>query len=82
MDLSRGESLKVTLSDGHAVNVRLIAASVTKDSIRGSVRSAQVDVEIDGRRIALEAANIICRSQSSRCPVTGTVNANTDHMGA
>jgi hypothetical protein len=45
VDLNRGESQRVTLSDGSAVNVRLIAASATKDTIREAVRSAQADVE-------------------------------------
>ena len=82
VDLNRGESQKVTLSDGKAVNVRLIALSATKDSIRDAVRSAQVDVEIDGRRVTVQCAEyhlpVTVGQVQIDCPVTGGVNANTD----
>ena len=82
VDLNRGESQKVTLSDGRAVNVRLIAASATKDSIRDAVRSAQIDVEIDGRRMTLRCGEyhlpVTVGHVQIDCPVTGALNANTD----
>lgn len=82
VDLNRGESQKVTLSDGKAVNVRLIAASATKDSIRDALRSAQVDVEIEGRRMTLPCGEyhlpLTVGSVQIDCPVTGAVGANTN----
>src|SRR5215469_7338424 len=82
VDLNRGESQKVTLSDGTTVNVRLVGASAMRDSIRDAVRSAQVDVEIDGRRVTLECAEyhlpVTVGHVQIDCPVTGAVNANTD----
>ena len=82
VDLNRGESQKVTLSDGKSVDVRLIAASASRDSIRDAVRSAQVDVEIDGRRVTLPCGEyhlpVTVGKVQIDCPVTGAVNANTD----
>jgi murein DD-endopeptidase MepM/ murein hydrolase activator NlpD len=82
VDLNRGQSQKVTLSDGTAVTVRLISASATKDSLRGAVRSAQVEVEIDGRRARLSCGNYQLPVTVGRvqidCPVTGAVRENTD----
>ncbi|HTU01496.1 MAG TPA: PKD domain-containing protein [Candidatus Sulfotelmatobacter sp.] len=82
MDLNRGESQNVTLSDSTVVNVRLIAASATKDSIRDAVRSAQATVEIDGRRATVECGEyhlpVTMGPVQIDCPVTGAVNANTD----
>jgi len=82
VDLNRGESQKVTLPDGQLVNVRLIAVSATRDSIRDAVRSAQVEVEIDGHRTTLECAEYHLPVTVGRvqidCPVTGAVNTNTD----
>ncbi len=82
VDLNRGESQMVTLADGKTVNVRLIAASATRDSLRDAVRSAQVDVEIDGHRVTLACGEYHLPVTAGRvqidCPVTGAVNANTD----
>jgi hypothetical protein len=82
VDLNSGESQNVTLSDGKTVNVRLISASATKDSIREAVRSAQVDVGIDGRRFTLQCGEyhlpVTVGGVQIDCPVTGAVNANTD----
>ena len=82
VDLNRGESQMVTLADGKTVNVRLIAASATRDSLRDAVRSAQVDVEIDGHRVTLACGEYHLPVTVGRvqidCPVTGAVNANTD----
>jgi len=82
VDLNRGESQKVTLSDGKIVILRLLAAAATKDSIRDAVRSAQVDVEIDGRRMTLQCGEyhlpVTVGHVQIDCPVTGAVNTNTD----
>jgi murein DD-endopeptidase MepM/ murein hydrolase activator NlpD len=82
VDLNRGESQKVTLSDGKAVNVRLIAASATKDLFRYAVRSAQVDVEIDSRSMTLECGEyhlpVTVGHVQIDCPVTGALNANAN----
>jgi len=82
VDLNRGESQKVTLSNRKTVNVRLIAASAANDSIRDAVRSAQVVVEIDGRRVTLSCGEyhlpVTAGDVQMDCPVTGAVNANTD----
>ena len=82
VDLNRGESQKVTLSDGKVVSVRLIAASAIRDSIRDAVRAAQVDVEIDGKRITLPCAEyhlpVTVGKVQIDCPVAGAVNSNTD----
>lgn len=82
VDLNRGESQKVTLSDGSAVTVKLVSASAVKDSLRGAVRNAQVEVEIDGRRSALHCGNyrlpITVGQVQIDCPVTGAVLENTD----
>ena len=82
VDLNRGESQKVTLSNGKAVDVRLIAVSATRDSLRDAVRSAQVAVEIDGRRVTLPCGEYHLPDTVGQvqidCPVTGAVNANTN----
>jgi murein DD-endopeptidase MepM/ murein hydrolase activator NlpD len=82
VDLNRGESQKVTLADGNAVNLQVIAASATKDSIRDAVRSAQVDVEINGRSATLQCGEyhlpVTVGQVQIDCPVAGAVNANTN----
>ena len=82
VDLDRGESRKVTLADGKTVEVRLITASATKDSLRDAVRDARIDVEIDRHRLTLECGAYHLPVTVGRvqvdCPVTGAVNANTD----
>ncbi|MFN7993571.1 MAG: PKD domain-containing protein [Bryobacteraceae bacterium] len=82
VDLNRGESQKVTLSDGKSVNVRLMDTSATRDSIRAAVRSAQVDLEIEGRSVTLQCGEyhlpVTVGQVRIDCPVMGAVNANTD----
>lgn len=57
IDLNRGESAQVRLSDGKSVNVKLIDVAEVRDPIRSAIRLAQVTVEIDGRQLTLDSGN-------------------------
>ncbi len=57
IDLNIGESCEVTLADGTKASVKLLDIRETRDNWRNALRKAMVDVEVNGRKGALEAAN-------------------------
>lgn len=80
VDLHRGESAEVDLSDGTHVRVGLLDLKETLDSLRGAVRRALVHVEIDGRRVWLPSANYQLPMAVGKvqidCPITKGLTAN------
>lgn len=57
VDLDRGETQRVELSDGSTARVTLIATDATRDPVRGAVRAARATIEIDGERVELASGN-------------------------
>src|ERR1044071_5928787 len=57
VDLNRGETAQVTLSDGEKVNIKLLEVDETRDAVRSAVRLARVSVEINGRNVTLDSGN-------------------------
>jgi hypothetical protein len=49
VDLGIGEAQEVHLSGGTAVHVKLLKLRETRDDVNGSVRRAEVEVEVDGQ---------------------------------
>ncbi len=74
VDLSIGESAPVTLRDGSRARVRLLGHAAKRDSIRGAVREAAVDVELNGERATLASAMyrlpITVGGVQVDCPIT------------
>jgi murein DD-endopeptidase MepM/ murein hydrolase activator NlpD len=87
VDLNCGESTEVQLCDGTKVQVKLLDLKETRDSIRDAVRSARVQVEIDGRKVWLTSGYynlpLAVGKVQIDCPITKgvTANANGDHWG-
>jgi murein DD-endopeptidase MepM/ murein hydrolase activator NlpD len=57
VDLAEGAAESVKLSNGKIAAVKLLAVHETRDSLRAAVRSAEVEVEIDGARARLACGN-------------------------
>lgn len=57
VDLNVGQQREVKLVDGNAVAVKLLGVKETRDPLRNAIRRAQVEVEINGQRTTLAAAN-------------------------
>jgi hypothetical protein len=49
VDLLIGEGKDVSLSDGRAVQVKLLDLQERRDEVNGAVRQAQVRVEVEGQ---------------------------------
>ncbi len=87
VDLSRGESTEIGLCDGRKVQVKLLDLRETRDSLRGAVRSARVQVEIGGQKVWLTSGNYNLPAAVGEvqidCPITKgtTANSNGDHWG-
>jgi murein DD-endopeptidase MepM/ murein hydrolase activator NlpD len=81
LDLNVGESQKTTLPDGKSVTVRLIDLKETRDPLRDAVRTAEVIVEIDGKKGTLVSANYRLPMEINGvlvdCPVTRGYVQNT-----
>jgi hypothetical protein len=79
-DLAIGESQEVELSDGSKATVKLLAVDETTDPIRGAIRTAGVQVEVNGQPIRLAAGNYelpkTVADVKIDCPVTGGYRAN------
>jgi murein DD-endopeptidase MepM/ murein hydrolase activator NlpD len=74
VDLDIGEQAKIELSDGTSASVKLLAMNETRDSVRGALRRATVEVEVDGRRVELISATyhlpITVGGVQIDCPIT------------
>jgi len=56
LDLNDGETAEVTLSNGATATVKLLARHETIGSLRGAVRKAVVDLEVNGEPVSIECA--------------------------
>jgi murein DD-endopeptidase MepM/ murein hydrolase activator NlpD len=57
IDLNRGQSQEVILADGTKAIVKVLDLKDTRDPIRGAVRKAEVQVEVNGEKAWLTSAN-------------------------
>jgi murein DD-endopeptidase MepM/ murein hydrolase activator NlpD len=57
VDLNVGEAATVQLQDGKQATVKLLDLKETRDDMREAVRRAEVQVEVNGQRVALVSAN-------------------------
>jgi murein DD-endopeptidase MepM/ murein hydrolase activator NlpD len=75
VDLNRGESATVSLPDGSNASVTLLDLVETVDDVNGSVRRAEVTVEVNGQRTKLVSGTYhLPRTFAGvqiDCPVTG-----------
>jgi murein DD-endopeptidase MepM/ murein hydrolase activator NlpD len=75
-DLDLGEAQEVTLSDGRTVNLRLVAVEEQRDELRHAVRSARVQIELNGIPVTLTSATyhlpitVAAAGVQIDCPVT------------
>src|SRR5437867_1444314 len=85
VELDVGDSQKVELANQKRVVVKLLGMSETRDKVRAAVRSALVEVEIDGVLARLFCGNYHLPVAVGRvqvdCPVTRAYYSNThsDH---
>jgi murein DD-endopeptidase MepM/ murein hydrolase activator NlpD len=74
LDLSVGESAEVELSDGKKAQVKLLGLKETRDDLRNAVRRAEVQVDVNGQKVALISANyrlpVTVAGVQIDCPVT------------
>nr|MCS5632459.1 hypothetical protein [Pirellulaceae bacterium] len=80
VDLSVGESVQVELCNGEHVQVKLLDLQETRDPIRQAIRSAIVEVQVDGEVIKLESGMYNLPQALGKvqidCSVTGGYNSN------
>lgn len=75
-DLDLGESQEISLADGRKVTLRLIALDESRDNFRQAVRSASVQIELNGIPLRLTAAmyhlpvSVKAAGVQIDCPVT------------
>ncbi len=81
VDLDAGSIEKVALADGKTATVRLLSTSDTRDQVRGAVRAAMVQVEINGARAALTCGNyrlpVVVGGVRVDCAVTKAYYSNS-----
>ena len=74
VDLDIGEQCKIELADGTSASVKLLGVKEKRDSVRGALRRATAEVEVDGRRIELISATyhlpITLGDVQIDCPIT------------
>jgi murein DD-endopeptidase MepM/ murein hydrolase activator NlpD len=82
VDLNRGETAQVLLSDGKKVGVRLVEVEESRDPLRSAVRTVRVTVEMDGQRVTLNSGNyhlpVKFAGTQIDCPVTKGYYQNCD----
>lgn len=83
VDLARGEAQTVALAGGRSVTVRLVNYLVTRDSLRGAVRSSAVTIELDGKTATIDCGNYhlptLVGGAWIDCPVVKAYYENTNH---
>lgn len=57
VELDIGESKDVKLINGDIVNISLLGVKIERDSLRGAIRSAYVNVSVDGKEITIGSGN-------------------------
>jgi enamine deaminase RidA (YjgF/YER057c/UK114 family) len=81
VDLNVGESAEVTLSDGTKASVSVVRLDEVRDTVRGAVRRAEVEVEVNGVTTVLTSANYQLPTSSGGvqidCPITKGYLKNT-----
>ncbi|MDR3637487.1 MAG: PKD domain-containing protein [Isosphaeraceae bacterium] len=81
VDLSVGERVELTLSDGTTATVKLLALDEQRDRIRQAVREATVKAEINGVVVTMASGNynlpVPAGGVQVDCPVTGGYRANS-----
>jgi len=79
VDLNRGESAQVALSDGSKVSVKLLDLQETLDDVNASVRRAEVTVEVNGQVTKLTSATyhlpVTFAGVQIDCPITAGYRA-------
>jgi murein DD-endopeptidase MepM/ murein hydrolase activator NlpD len=74
VDLKKGETKKVRLSDGSEATVRLIDVASRFDTIRRAVRYSEATIEVNGQKITIPSATYHlpkkCGGVWVDCPVT------------
>ncbi len=87
VDLNIGESQQITLCDGSQADVKLLALDERCDDIRGAVREARVQVDVNGISVQLISATYhlpeTAGSVQIDCPITRgyTKNSRSDAWG-
>jgi murein DD-endopeptidase MepM/ murein hydrolase activator NlpD len=80
-ELNTGESLDIKLSNGDMVKLELLQVDVVRDSLRNAIRSAQVNISVDGEEITLHSGNynlpVTVGKVQIDCPVVQNYNSNT-----
>ena len=78
--MSIGETQEVEWSASFTTAGKLLALNETRDPIRGAIRKATVDVEIDGNKTTLNCGNyhlpVVVGTVEVDCPVTGGYAGN------
>lgn len=86
VDLSIGESQRVTLGNGKTVAVKLVDLDEERDTVRGAVRRAEVKIEVDGQPMTLASANYRLPQKIGSvrvdCPITGGYVRNSSKTTA
>jgi len=57
VDLNVGQEAEVTLCDGSTARIKLLDLNEQRDDLRQAVRTAQVNVLVNGRQVTLTSAN-------------------------
>lgn len=74
VDLDLGETQEVELSDGSTARVKLVQVEEERDQLRGAIRSARAQVEVNGASATLTSANyrlpVTVGGVQIDCPVT------------
>src|SRR5688572_20161699 len=82
VDLDRGATERVEFTNGTAATVKLLSVSETRDKIRNAVRSAVVEVEVNGARATLTCGNyrlpIAIGGAQADCAVTKAYYGNSN----
>lgn len=85
VDLDLGETRRLTLSDGSSAEVKLVSVKAVTDSLRAAVRSAEVQIMVNGEPVTLGTGNyqrpVTAGKVQVDCPIIGAYRANTgeDH---
>jgi hypothetical protein len=74
IDLNVGEAQEVELAGGKKATVKLLDLKEARDELRGAVRTAEVTVEVNGKKVTLVSANyrlpVTVAGVRIDCPVT------------
>ena len=74
VDLKTGEAVRVTLSDGQTIQVKLLEVIEKRDDLRNAIREATVEVEVDGQKVVVPSSTYNLPRTIGKvqldCPVT------------